>query len=195
MRWTALALALAAALCAVAVVVALRSEDAADAGAGNPESALTPEEASAPLDGPPELVALREQANEVIPADPESFRAVLEGLRGQPIVVNKWASWCGPCRLEFPHFQAQAIERGEEVAFLGLVSNDGEATARNFLEQLPLPYPSYLDPDLEIANGFDAGREFPATLFFDERGELVHTKLGPYVDEADLAADIERYAG
>jgi cytochrome c biogenesis protein CcmG/thiol:disulfide interchange protein DsbE len=123
----------------------------------------------------------------------DAFESQLADLRGYPVVVNKWASWCGPCRFEFPFFQAQAAERGEEVAFLGVDSDDDPAAAATFLEELPLPYPSFSDPDQEIARLFDA-REFPATAFYDSDGELVHTRLGGYGSEAELAADIERYA-
>ena len=91
-------------------------------------------------------------------------------------------------------FQSQAIARGDEVAFLGLLSDDGSETGATFLEELPVPYPSYLDPDKEIADAFNAGREFPSTLFIDAAGAVVFTKLGPYTDEESLAADIESYA-
>ena len=111
------------------------------------------------------------------------------------MVVNKWASWCGPCRFEFPFFQSQADERGAEVAFLGIDSNDSEEAAETFLEELPLPYPSYLDPDQELADEFlDNAREFPATGFYDSSGELAYVHLGGYADEASLAADIDKYA-
>lgn len=168
--------------------------DDADPGAGNPASRLTAAEAKAPLRGaPPELVALREQANEILDQGRQGFEARLAELEGNPVVVNKWASWCGPCREEFPYFQSQAIERGAEVAFLGLLSDDGAGTGASFLSQLPLPYPSYLDPDGEIADSVRAGREFPSTLFVDANGEVVFTRLGPYSDEEALAADIDRY--
>jgi cytochrome c biogenesis protein CcmG/thiol:disulfide interchange protein DsbE len=109
------------------------------------------------------------------------------------VVVNKWASWCGPCRFEFPFFQSLAAEHGERVAFLGIDSNDSEDAARTFLEELPLPYPSFSDPDQEIAGSIDA-HQFPATAFFDSRGDHVYTHLGGYASEDDLAAEIERYA-
>lgn len=186
----------AASALALAMLPGCSLDDDDDSGAGNPASELSLEEATAPLEsGPKELVALREQANEVIKVDVEGFEQVLADLEGIPVVVNKWASWCYPCREEFPAFQSQAIEREGEIAFLGLVSNDGPETAATFLEQLPVPYPSYLDPDSEIANELDAGREFPSTLFIDAGGEVVHLKRGPYADEAALAADIDRYLG
>jgi thiol-disulfide isomerase/thioredoxin len=187
---------LACALAALALGVGACGGDDDDAdGAGNPDSALTAAEAAEPLRGaPPELAAIRKQANEILDEGSEGFAARLEQLEGTPIVVNKWASWCGPCREEFPFFQRQAIERGDEVAFLGLLSDDGPETGASFLEELPLPYPSYLDPDKEIADAFQAGREFPSTLFIDASGEVAFTKLGPYTDEEMLAADIDRYA-
>ena len=166
-----------------------------DEGAGNPESELTPDQAQAPIEeASQELAALREDANQILDKGLEGFEARLAELEGTPVVVNKWASWCGPCREEFPFFQAQAIEREGEVAFLGLLSDDGAETGAQFLEELPLPYPSYLDPDKEIADSFNAGREFPSTVFIDAAGEVTFTKLGPYTDEASLAADIDRYA-
>ncbi len=183
------------ALALLALIVALALGACGDEDAGNPDSELSVSEATAPLDGPPQLAAIREQANEVIEGDePADFERRLEELRGTPVVVNKWASWCGPCRLEFPYFQTQAIERGGEVAFLGVLSDDSRDAGETFLEQLPLPYPSYLDQDKKIADAIKAPSAFPATAFYDRSGELVYTRQGVYADEAALAADIGRYA-
>lgn len=197
-RFVAIGLALAvAAVCVAAIATALTGSDsggAGDPGAANPDSRLSVAEATAPLDGaPPELAALRENANRVI-EDPGAFEEALASLRGTPVVINKWASWCGPCRYEFPFFQSQAVERAEEVAFIGLDSNDDIDSAETFLSELPLPYPSYADPDLKLADSFGAGREFPATIFLGRDGEVAHLKLGGYASEEDLAADIDRYA-
>jgi cytochrome c biogenesis protein CcmG, thiol:disulfide interchange protein DsbE len=180
-------------LIAVVVAVLVTREDEGDSG--GPATELSVEEATAPLaDAPTELVSLREQANEILDEGGDGFEDRLAELEGFPVVVNKWASWCGPCREEFPFFQSQALDRGDEVAFLGLLSDDGPETGADFLAQLPLPYPSYLDADTEIATAIGAGREFPSTLFIDANGEVTYTKLGPYTDEASLAADIDRYA-
>src|SRR4051794_39096291 len=84
-----------------------------------------------------------------------AYRAQLAKLRGTPVVVNKWAAWCPPCRAEFPYFRSQSGKRGGEVAFLGVDSNDNENDARKFLRRLPLSYPSYIDGDNKIAASFN----------------------------------------
>jgi len=155
----------------------------------------TAREAAAASDGaPPKLAALQEEQNELLPGGIEAFDARLRELQGHPVVVNKWASWCGPCRAEFPYFQSEAAKRGDEVAFLGVNSNDGEDSAAEFLTEFPVPYPSYLDPDLEIADGIEGALAFPATAFYDRRGELAYVRNGPYENADELGADIERYA-
>jgi cytochrome c biogenesis protein CcmG/thiol:disulfide interchange protein DsbE len=168
-----------------------------DDGAGNPDSRLTPEEAKQPLEGAPApLAAIRAQANQLLDGGTDAFQQRIEELRGYPVVVNKWASWCGPCRLEFPWFQSLAEQRGGEIAFLGDAGNDSEGALSTFLEELPLPYPSYLDPDLAIAEELGGPvQAFPATAFYDRAGELVYTHPGVYRDEQELIADVDRYAG
>ena len=190
-RTIGFAAALSIALAAAAIVAACGSD-----GAGNPDSKLSSEQATAPLGpaAPPELASIREQGNEILGGGAEAFERRLDQLRGTPVVVNKWASWCAPCRAEFPFFQAQAEERGDEIAFLGVDSDDSKDAARTFLEELPLPYPSYSDPELEIAESLRVEREFPATVFIDSSGEAVYEHLGGYGAEADLAAEIDRYA-
>jgi thiol-disulfide isomerase/thioredoxin len=162
-------------------------------GPGNPESVATDYE-KALAGAPPPLAGLYEQANEILPGELTAYEARIEELRGHPIVVNKWASWCGPCRAEFPFFQKLAAERGEEIAFLGIDGQDSDDAAATFLEELPVPYPSYSDPDLEISRSLDVEREFPSTIFYDADGEIAYVHRGGYQEEADLVADIDRYA-
>lgn len=183
-------LPLVALVLTVAVVLAGCGEDA-----GNPESKLTEAQAGARIPGAPApLRRIRAQASELLDGGRAAFEGRIADLRGYPVVVNKWASWCGPCRLEFPHFQQAAIEYGERVGFLGVNSNDAKAPAQTFLSELPLPYPSYLDPSSEIANLVKAPTAFPATAFFDSRGRLVHLKQGVYTSDTELFADIDRWA-
>lgn len=190
------ALAVAAALVAVVLALVLRDGDEGDPGSGNPESQLSVEEATAPLKtGPPELRALRDDANQLLGGEVEDFGRALEELRGIPVVVNSWASWCGPCRYEFPVLQEAAIERGDEIAFVGALSEDSEEAASTFLEKLPLPYPSYLDPDLDIRDEYmDDPVGPPATAFYDTSGKLAYVHQGPYDSAEALNADIDKYA-
>ena len=169
-------------------------DDTVDPGSANPDSALTLEEAEEPAaKAPPELAAIRDQANEILDEGVEGYERRIDELEGIPVVVNNWASWCGPCREEIPYFQEQAIERGGEVAFLGLLSGDGPETGATFLAEFPMPYPSYLDQDYEVAEDLNL-RGLPNTVFYDSSGEVVFTKYGPYVSADDLAADIQEYA-
>jgi cytochrome c biogenesis protein CcmG/thiol:disulfide interchange protein DsbE len=124
----------------------------------------------------------------------QAFKSEIEELRGRPVVVNKWASWCSPCRAEFPHLRRQAVRRRGEVAFLGVNSNDNDAAAREFLQENPVPFRSFKDPDSKIAGEMKAAQAFPATAFYDRRGRLEYVRQGVYSTEAQLAEDIERYA-
>jgi cytochrome c biogenesis protein CcmG, thiol:disulfide interchange protein DsbE len=186
--------ALIAVICVAAVAYALASrEEGGDPGAANPESAATDYEAAL-ADAPPPLADLYAQGDAILEGGREAFEARLAELRGHPVVVNKWASWCGPCRHEFPFFQQVAAERGKEIAFLGVQSADSTAAGETFLEEFPLPYPSYSDPDDEIAELFK-GFSWPSTAFYDARGELVYTRQGPYASAQDLEREIDRYVG
>ncbi len=124
----------------------------------------------------------------------DAFEKRIADERGTPVVVNKWASWCGPCRLEFPFFRSQARKRKGEVEFLGVNSNDSRGDAEQFLREEPVPFPHFDDPDLEIAAAMDAVQAFPATAFYDRKGELAFVHQGGYASEADLAEAIDRYA-
>lgn len=122
------------------------------------------------------------------------FQQHLRDLRGSPVVVNQWASWCTPCRQEFPYFRDQARALDGKVAFVGVNSMDSSDDAAAFLQESPLPFPQFADPDADIARTFRGGRAWPTTAYYDARGELVFTHQGAYRSEEDLAADIQRYA-
>jgi cytochrome c biogenesis protein CcmG, thiol:disulfide interchange protein DsbE len=143
---------------------------------------------------PPPLAALHRQANDLLPGGSDAYEARIDALRGYPAVVNVWASWCGPCRFEFPHFQQAAADYGKRVAFLAIDSEDSDDAAATFLAEAPVPYPSYTDPDKDIGDAIGASLGLPDTAFYDRRGKLVYLKQGPYDDLAELRADIERYA-
>ena len=123
----------------------------------------------------------------------ERLRQARQALEGHPIVINKWASWCRPCRAEFPIFQQVATDRGKEVAFLGVNAGDKRPAAEKFLGEHPLPYPSYEDPDEDIAEELQAAKFFPMTIFVDAKGDTAFVKAGEYTSRAELEADIDKY--
>jgi cytochrome c biogenesis protein CcmG, thiol:disulfide interchange protein DsbE len=161
-----------------------------DGGSGGPH----PNYAKALAGAPAPLAALYKQGNELLPGGGGAYEKQIEELRGYPIVVNVWASWCGPCRFEFPVLQKLSARYGKKVAFVGVNSEDSEDAASTFLREEPVPYPSYSDPDEEIKESLGATRGFPDTAFYDKSGELVYLKQGPYVDDSELEADVRHYA-
>jgi cytochrome c biogenesis protein CcmG/thiol:disulfide interchange protein DsbE len=178
------------------MVVAAALAAGCGSSSGGDSGGEHPDYAKALAGAPPPLAALHRQANELIDGGVEAYEGRIGALHGYPVVVNLWASWCGPCRFEFPHLQRAVADYGKRVAFLGIDKQDSDDAARAFLREEPVPYPSYTDPDEEIAESIDedATRGLPTTAFYDRDGGLAYLKLGPYDDEAELRADIERYA-
>ena len=144
---------------------------------------------------PAPLAALHEQSNELLEGGPGAFHKRQRELRGHPVVINKWASWCGPCRAELPLFQRVSTTRGKEIAFVGVNARDKRPAAERFAATFPVPYPSYVDPSERIARKLKAPSNFPVTLFVDESGKIVFTHQGGYRSAADLSADIEEHLG
>ena len=142
---------------------------------------------------PAPLAALHRQANQILDGGLPAFRERLESLRGHPVVINKWGSWCTPCRAEFPVFQRVAARKGASVAFLGIDGGDNREAAEEFLRENPVSYPSYFDPDEKLARSVEAPANYPMTVFVDERGEVVFPHAGPYRTVQELEADIARY--
>lgn len=180
----ALVLALAVAL----AVAGCGSSQGGDYGGRHPDYA------KALAGSPAPLAALHRQENRLLAGGAGAYEKRLASLQGYPVVVNVWASWCGPCRFEFPVLQRVAARYGRRVAFLGVDSQDAEDAARTFLREDPVPYPSYVDPKRAIAESVGAKLGFPDTAFYDRSGRLVYLKQGPYSAAAALRADIERYA-
>jgi len=139
------------------------------------------------------LAANRAQANQLIDGGEEALDAKLAELRGHPVVVNQWGSWCPPCRAEFPFFAESAAAHEGEIAFVGVDIQDDRDAAEDFLGELPVPYPSIYDPDAEAVFSLGWGQSSPTTWYIDEGGEIVHQRPGAYADRAQLEADVESF--
>ena len=188
-------LALAAAGLLAVVVLGLTQANGED-GRAAPSARFDLAQARNALAGAPApLAALHAQSNQLLRGGRRAFRARLAELRGHPVVINKWASWCGPCQAEFPVFQRVATSHGKRVAFLGVDGHDKRAAASAFLRSHPLPYPSYEDPDEAISRAIGAPANYPITVFLDARGRTAFIHQGLYASAADLTADLRRYLG
>ena len=189
-----LTIALPAAAVLVLLVVGLLQLGGSSSPSAAP-STLTLAQMRARLSGsPPALAALHAQASEILPGGLPALRARLAALRHVPIVINKWASWCEPCRAEFGVFQRVSVSRGREVAFIGIDSGDySQADARAFLRSFPVSYPSFYDQGGQAGLAITDSTFTPVTVFFNRGGgEFIHQ--GPYLSVAKLERDVRRYA-
>lgn len=125
-------------------------------------------------------------------ADPSST-VTLASLRGKPVVLNFWASWCDPCRAEAPEFARTAKQYGTSVRFLGMAILDGRDAALAYMAKYHVPYPSVRDARGEVSKNYGV-TGVPETVFIDARGVIAghyigafkNGQLGPVV--ADLMA-------
>ena len=167
----------------------------AGCGSAAPRSAApsAAQERSALAGSPEPLSALHRQADQLLTGGRAAFGARLRALHGYPVVVNKWAQWCAPCRSEFPVYQRVSVTLGRQVAFLGLDGKDFAGPAAAFLRRFPVSYPSYQDHDEAIAQSLQASTFYPETIFLDRSGHQVFVHAGPYTSPAALARDIRFY--
>jgi cytochrome c biogenesis protein CcmG/thiol:disulfide interchange protein DsbE len=175
---------------AAAAIAALLVAGCAESEPSLYEAPEPPDYEAVLADSPPPLASIHRQGGEILEGGVEAFDRRLRSLEGFPVVVNVWASWCGPCREEFPLLMEESAEWGDEVAFLGIDSQDDADAARTFLREFQVPYPSYSDPDETIAKSIGAGAGLPITLFFDEMGERQAIKFGPYRSAEDFRSDL-----
>lgn len=101
----------------------------------------------------------------------------LAQLRGRPVVLNFWASWCVPCRKEMPAFQAVAEQFDGQVAFVGVNHRDGRGGATDLLEETGALYPSAYDPKGSVAPTFRL-LGMPSTVFISAEGRVLEKRTG-----------------
>ncbi|MFN2289915.1 MAG: TlpA family protein disulfide reductase [Anaerolineae bacterium] len=115
----------------------------------------------------------------------------LNGLRGQVVVLNVFASWCNPCRQEAPDLEQVWREyEGRGVQFLGIAYKDAASKAQAFLAEFDATYPGALDPGSRVSRAYGV-TGVPETFVIDQQGVLVRHVLGA-VSAAELRQEIDK---
>ena len=117
----------------------------------------------------------------------------LEELRGKPVVLNFFASWCNPCIREMPALQAMAERYQGRVHFIGITFNDRREAAKGVLERTGASYPAAFDASSDMAVDY-AVRVMPTTFFIGADGNLIERKDGE-ISEVQLGKVIDRLFG
>ena len=118
--------------------------------------------------------------------DKNGNKVRLSNFAGKPVVLNLWASWCGPCKAEMPAFDAAYKELGDDICFMMVNLTDGRsetvATAQKFLDTVDYEFPVYFDTELEVAMNYSIG-SIPVTYFIDSNGYLVAYANGAMTED------------
>lgn len=125
--------------------------------------------------------------------DVNGNKVKLSDLKGKPVVVNFWASWCPPCKNEMPDFENAYRKYGNDVQFMMVNMTDGYtetlSTAKSFINYMGYTFPVYFDTDYSAAIAYNT-TALPATYFIDARGNLVTYNIG-MISATDLEKGIQ----
>lgn len=129
------------------------------------------------------MTAILLAALTLLPVNESTYRQVLSAQKGQPILVNFWATWCGPCREEMPQLVAMQKRLGFKLLTISVDEPEKEAEARRFLEQHNVLPPAYLkrtDNDEKFISGVDPkwSGAVPALLLYDRGGKMARSFVG-----------------
>ncbi len=96
----------------------------------------------------------------------------LNSYRGKPLIINVWASWCGPCKAEMSSLEVLAKQQSESFNLIGISTDDYRDRALKFIEQTSITFDNYIDKRLVLENMLGANR-IPLTILVDKEGKVL----------------------
>ena len=146
-------------------------------------SSETPEKETPPED--------RNPAPDFTVYDTQGNKVSFSDFKGKPVIINFWATWCGPCQSEMPHFEDAYNKYGDDIHFLMINLTDGmretPETVQDFLNHFGYTSPVYYDIGYNASNAYGIS-PIPATFFIDKNGNIASSQIG-----AMTAAMLEKH--
>lgn len=118
----------------------------------------------------------------------------LAELKGKPVVINFWATWCAPCKFEMPHFESaykKYKDQGLVVLAIDIKTDHGEQAVRKFVQDMGITFPTPLDTTGEVEQLYRV-RAYPTTYFVGRDGKLKELKRGAFISEEQLRASVDK---
>lgn len=144
--------------------------------------------------GTASVARIGEPAPDFVLADLDGNPLRLADLRGRPVIVNFWASWCGPCVEEFPLIaDAHRAHRADGLVVVGIVFRDRSEAARAFMGRMAATWPAAMDPGEAVAERFGVVGP-PGTFFIDRNGVVAGRQIGQ-LSRADLERGLATILG
>jgi peroxiredoxin len=142
--------------------------------------------------GPAQIARVGKPAPDFTLPDLDGQTVSLGGFQGEPVMVNFWATWCGPCVHEMPFVQ-EMYEMWSEKGLVLLAVNIGESQpqVRSFMQENRLSFPVLLDGTGEVAERYGV-RGIPTTVLVDSEGVIRNIKVGSYPSRAAIEADLKK---
>jgi peroxiredoxin len=141
-------------------------------------SAADTQQVVLPESGPPLQVG--DLAYNFSLSDLEGNQVALDQFSGRPVIVNYWATWCGPCRIEMPHLQNTFEARQEDgLAILALDQDETAQEVSGFFDEFGLTFTPLLDEGKATSENYGVGRILPTTFFINAKGEITAIHRGP----------------
>lgn len=138
----------------------------------------------------PPAPAIGHPAPDFTVSDINGTRFQLSALRGQPVVLNFWATWCPPCKAELPELQAGSERLAGQVAIVGLNQGEAGAQVKAFAAENGLTFPIPLDAGMDVSRTYGV-RSLPTTFFIDRTGVIRYVQIGA-LTEATFAQHLRQ---